>query len=84
VQKTQTKTDDEETLAGSTPMQRVCSHLLQDSHWIIIVSGMSDMLQTQRVLSFDRVLCSVEGVRMSGSVPLVGERLELLFEAKGS
>lgn len=45
---------------------------------------MSDMLQTQRVLSFDRVLCSVEGVRISGSVPLVGERLVLFVEAKGS
>jgi hypothetical protein len=45
---------------------------------------MSAMEQTQRVLSFERVLCSVEGVRMSGSVPLVGERLEFPAEMNGS
>lgn len=42
------------------------------------------MLHTHRVLSFDRVLCSVEGVRMSGSVPLVGDKLVLPADANGS
>jgi hypothetical protein len=65
-------------------MHCTCNHLLQDSHWIMRSPFASVALQTQRVPSFDLVLCSVEGVNMSGSVPLVGDRLVLPLEAKAS
>jgi hypothetical protein len=43
------------------PMQLMCSHLLHDSHWTVERPS-SPPLQTQRVLSPDMLLRSVDGV----------------------
>jgi hypothetical protein len=54
----------------------MCSHLLQDSHWTIERPS-SPPLQTQRVLSPDMLLRSVDGVAL-----LAGEAIKELL--KGS
>jgi hypothetical protein len=52
----------------------MCSHLLHDSH-CTIGRPSSDELQTQRVLSVDRLLRSVDGVVRPPSVLVAGDAL---------
>jgi hypothetical protein len=59
VQKTQTYTGGK--LAVFNPTQITCSQFLQDSHWTIGWPS-SCRLQTQRVLSLEMLLRSVDGV----------------------
>ena len=55
----------------------MCSHLLHDSHWIMGCPSSAE-LQTQRVLSPDMLLRSVEGVVRPASVLAVGDALKEL------
>lgn len=63
------------------PIQTMCNHLVQDSHWTIGRPS-SIPLQTQRVLSLERLLRSVDGVVREVSVVFPGEPLKQLL--KGS
>lgn len=69
VQKMQTYTGGRLLLFN--PTQPMCSHLLHDSHWTMERPS-SPPLQTQRVLSPDKLLRSVEGV----VALLVGEAMK--------
>lgn len=64
-----------------TPTHAMCSHLSQDSQQIMGRPS-SPELQTQRVVSEERLLRSVEGVVRPVSAVLAGEALKALL--KGS
>lgn len=63
------------------PTQVICSHLLQDSHCTMGRPSSAEW-QTQRVLSLERLLRSVEGVVKPPSAVVVGDGLKELL--KGS
>jgi hypothetical protein len=66
-------------LCGFMPTQPICSHFVQDSHWIMGPPSSAE-LQTQRVLSPELLLRSVDGVVRLASV--AGDPLKELV--KGS